>query len=474
MNNVLVVIGNKLVWRTGIIICLSLIMPLVVSCSRGSDLRSHLEAAHSLLYNKDNDAAQSELLKAESMITESTPVSDKEYFERLKGINYLELRVMDKAKLSLQKALEYSKQMKDTSLIIQNSFNLGLCNNTIDEGIGIYEYVVELAQVSEQALLPDALEKLAQGYIFNKDFEKAQHSLDSAYKLAESNKVVFQQIAFTQCELWLAEGKLETALSGFRSIPADSCSMVGKLVRSEHIYDILCQLGDFRSALAYKDSIQQFTDSIKNINGADRVRRLEEDYQRNMESERTRFNILLYSSVSAIVIFAIVMLFILKNLRLKRKQLALTNRIAELNVKLSQLQSKEDDEGSSVDDNATTDVYHLIMEKFRLSMEMFKTQTQFDLLKKLNLIRDLDAANKQEVKDVLSEIIGRFSDACASLRQTVPAMTNDDCLLCSMSYCGCSKEIISAMMGSSEEAIRRRKSRVKQKLTEPLFAFFFK
>lgn len=460
--------------KTRIILCLSFLFLLVISCSQDTDIRLHLDAAQSMLFNKEYDATQSELLKAESMITENTSVSDKEYLERLKGMNHLELRVMDKAKVSLKKALDYSKQMKDTSRIIQNSFNLGLCNNTINEAIEIYEYVVELAEDREQTLLPDALEKLAQGYIFNNDFEKAQRSLDRAYKLTGNNSGMSQQIAFTQCKLWLAEGKLETALAGFRSIPADSCSMVGKLSRSEHIYNILYELGDYRDALAYKDSIWQFTDSIKNINGANRVQRLEEGYQRNVENERTRFNILLYSSLGAIATIAIVLFFVLKNLRLKRRQVLLSNQIAELNVKLSSLQPKEENDVESADNKDTDDILQLIMEKFRLSMEIFKTQPQYDLIKKLNLIRDFDSANKQEVKEVSAEIIGRFSDACASLRQTIPAMTNDDCLLCSMSYCGCAKEVISAIMGSSEEAVRRRKSRIKQKLPEVLFSFFFK
>ena len=460
--------------KTRIILCLSFLFLFGISCSQDTDIRLHLDAAQSMLFNKEYDATQSELLKAESMITENTSVSDKEYLERLKGMNYLELRVMDKAKVSLKKALDYSKQMEDTSRIIQNSFNLGLCNNTINEAIEIYEYVVELAEDREQALLPDALEKLAQGYIFNNDFEKAQRSLDRAYKLTGNNSGMSQQIAFTQCNLWLAEGKLETALAGFRSIPADSCSMVGKLSRSEHIYNILYKLEDYKDALSYKDSIWQFTDSIKNINGANRVQRLEEDYQRNVENERTRFNILLYSSLGAIAIIAIVLFFLLKNLRLKRRQVLLSNQIAELNVKLSALQPKEENDGNTSNNNDTNGIMQLIMEKFRLSMEIFKTQPQYDLIKKLNLIRDFDSANKQEVKEVSAEIIGRFSDACASLRQTVPAMTNDDILLCSMSYCGCSKEVISAMMGSSEEAIRRRKSRIKQKLPVSIFSFFFK
>lgn len=334
---------------------------------------------------------------------------------------------------------------------------------------------MELAKDSERSLLPDALEKLAQGYIYKQDFQRAQLSLDRAYRLAGGNSIMSQQIAFTQCELWLAEDSLDLALSGFKSIPADSCSIVGKLSRAHHIYGILYEKGDYKNALAYKDSVQQFTDSIRNIDGANRVQRIEEDYKQNVEKEQARFNTLLYTSVGVIGIIAIVLFFVLKNMRLKHRQVLLSNQIAELNVKLSALQPKEDNDGNTTDSNKDTDgIIQLIMEKFRLSMEIFKTQAQYELLKKLNLIRDFDSTNKQEVKEVSAEIIGRFSDACASLRQTVLAMTNDDCLLCSMSYSGCSKEVISAMMGSSEEAVRRRKSRIKQKLPEVLFSFFFK
>lgn len=210
-----------------------------MSCSHDTDdLCSVLDSANEKLINKDFDYSHSELLKAESLITSNTPNQDKERLERLKGMNYLELRVMDKAKVSLRKALEYSKQMNDTSRIIQNSFNLGLCNNTIEEAIGIYETVVDMAEKKEPALVPQALEKLAQGYISNKDYINAQRCLDRAYKLAAGNNPMTQEIAFTQCELWLAEDNLHSALAGFKSIPADSCSMVGKLSRASHIYSI--------------------------------------------------------------------------------------------------------------------------------------------------------------------------------------------------------------------------------------------
>lgn len=462
------------------ILCLSFMLSLAVSCSHDSDLRSTLDAAGKKFFSKEYDASQAELLKAEAMMDSDTPLSYREELERMKGINYLELRVMDKAKMSLQKALEYSKQMDDTSLIIQNSFNLGLCDNTVDEVTSLYRDVIALAENHQPMLVPQALEKLAQGYIYGNDFENAQRTLDRASRLVGGTGPMCQEIAFTQCELWLAEDSLEWALEGFKSIPADSCSIIGKLNRSAHIYNILYQLGDYKGALAYKDSLHQFTDSIKSIKGATRIERIEEEYRQNVNKERERFNTLLYASSCGLLVIALVMYFVLKSLRMKRMQVSLTNRIAELNVRLSELQPKDGYEGSPADVSeaeaaqSLVDMRSLIMEKFRLSKEVLTLQPQYQLLRKLNLMHDFDADSRLEIKNVYSEIIGRFSDACASLRQTVPAMTNDDCLMCSMAYCGCSKEVIAAMMGSSEEAVRRRKSRIKQKLPEVLFLFFFK
>ena len=165
-------------------------------------------------------------------------------------------------------------------------------------------------------------------------------------------------------------------------------------------------------------------------------------------------------------------------MRLKLKQLDLMNQIAELNVKIEQIKCGDEEESESASNgNATAtheQIIPLLMEKFRLSKEIFLTSQEYATLKKLNLIRDLGADDKIEIKAVGDAIIGRFSDCCLNLRQSYPAMTNDDCLLCAIVYCGCGKEVQSSIMAASDEALRRRKSRIKQKLPENLFMFFFR
>ena len=87
-------------WNDRITLWMLFLVAMIVSCSRDGDLQASLDAAQNRLVNREYDAVQAELLRAEALITHDTPLSQKEYLERLKGMNYLELRVMDKAKVS--------------------------------------------------------------------------------------------------------------------------------------------------------------------------------------------------------------------------------------------------------------------------------------------------------------------------------------------------------------------------------------
>lgn len=469
--------------RTGVVSSLFAIISLClfVSCGDGSDnVKRDLSEAKTIAYSGDYDGAQKVLIELRQRIDDATPTEEKESFENLQGQIYYKLNAKDKAKESWRRALEYAKVMRDTSLILQNTFNLGLCETDYAKGVEIYKYAVRVSENREPLMYPQALEKLAQVYIQGEEYEKAGDCLDMAYKVsvASNYDVALQQIAFTKCEVWQAQDSLDLALAGFKSIPADSCSLDGKLIRANSIYSILYQRGDYIQAIEYLDSVHQFSDSIKSIDGIGRIEKIENEYNQKYVAQQNRYRILLISVIAVAVVVMTAFFFILKNMRLKRKQLDLMNQIAELNVKIEQIKCGDEEESESASNgNATAtheQIIPLLMEKFRLSKEIFLTSQEYATLKKLNLIRDLGADDKIEIKAVGDAIIGRFSDCCLNLRQSYPAMTNDDCLLCAIVYCGCGKEVQSSIMAASDEALRRRKSRIKQKLPENLFMFFFR
>ena len=449
----------------------------LASCAHKQSASDIISDGFRLVSEEKYDEAQLKGLQAEELLSEDSPLADRESLARLYGLIYYQQNIRDKAKEKLAEALRLAEELNDTSLMEMNLFNLGLCATTEKEGVTNFRRAASLSHKSGNKLLQSsALEKMAQVYISSNKFEEAQRSLDVATALCEDNSPQQGEIAMTQCRLWLAEGKYDAAEQGYKSM--ESLNVYGRLAKVNGIHDILVQKGDYKNALAYKDSIYLYADSIKKLDGSRQVEEIEKVYHTDIEKNNQRFQILLWASFSVLTFILIILFFVLKTLRLKKHQIELNDKISALNARIVALMpdhnnyEEQKDSKDSKDENIIS-VSRLIEEKYELSLEVFKTLPQYETLRKLNLIRDTSPEYKGEIKTVYDAIVGRFSGCCSDMRQAFPGITNDDCVFCSMNLIGCSKEVISSAMGSSEEALRRRKSRIKQKLPEELFRFFF-
>lgn len=451
---------------------------LLASCSSaGRDISRLLDEAYALIGSGNYEEAQLKALEAEQLVTDDSSLRERESLARLFGCLYYPQNIKDKAGQYWQQALRYSTELNDTSLMIVNHFNLGLCAVTADDGTYHFTQAAELAgQSGNNRSRASALEKLAQVYISTGDFDRAGELLDESANLCENNLIQSSEVDVTRCRLLLAEGNYDEALKGYEALAADSLNVYGRLMRVSAICDILAEQGDYRNALIYKDSVCLYTDSISRLDGTRQAEKTESDYRAGMARKNLQFRILIWSSVGAIAAILIILFFVMKNLRLRKRQALLAAKIAALNARIAELRPKDNAQDDSADTSSSahsSPVAGLIEQKFELSLEVFRSLPEYPLLGKLNLIRDLSAVNKAEVKTVYDVIVGRFADCCSDIHRAFPGMTNDDCIFCAMSFTGCSKEVISAAMGSSEEALRRRKSRIKQKLPESAFLFFF-
>lgn len=454
------------------------LLPLLLlsSCSKSDNVDSIMSEAFNLAQEGRYDEAQMKALEAEELLTDNASLENRESLARLYGLVFFQQNIRNKAKTNLQQALNYATELNDTSLIIINLFNLGLCATTEEEAISNFKQAAVLAEKTGSSLKQSsALEKLAQTHISIGDFSKAQQFLDEANELCENNNILQLEIATTQCRLWLAEKKYDAALQGYESINPDSLNVYGRLQRTSAIYDILVQQGDYKSALAYKDSIFIYTDSIRQLDGSKRVEDIEKSYHASIAEKNHRFQLLLWSATLTGTVILVILFFVLKTLRLKKHQIELNDKIYALNARIAELMPKSDEHNEQIEptEKDIASISRLIEQKYKLSLEVFKSLPQYETLRKLNLIREMSSENKAEIKSLYDSIVGRFSGCCSDTRQAFSGLTNDDCIFCTMNFVGCSKEVISAAMGSSEEALRRRKSRIKQKLPESIFVFFF-
>lgn len=449
---------------------------LATSCSSDTKIDELLADAYTQVEERNLEFAQVKALQLDELVTYKSPLKDREALARLKGVICYNSNIRDDAEKYIEEALAFATEMNDSSLIAINMFNLGLCSNDSVIAILRFERAASFASKSGYRDLQVAsLEKLASVYLQIDEFDKAQRCLNQASELSVGDSAHNLEIEMTKYALFLAEGHIDDALQGYQSINVDSLNVYGKLMKTSAIYDILVQKEEYRNALAYKDSMHLYEDSIRKLDRKKKVDEIEKDYRARIEQKNKRFTAMLWISASVVVIALVILFFILKNLKMKQRQVELMDKIADLNAKIANLVFKKDeqDEQVTLRPESLVSISGLIEQKFSFAGEVFRSLPQFSLLKKLNLIHGLTAGNKGEVKIVYDALVGRFSDCCSDLRQTFTGMTNDDCVFCAMSFIGCSKEVISVAMGSSEEALRRRKSRIKQKMPEKTFLFFF-
>lgn len=467
-------------WAT-IAVCLLLLIMLPASCSGESSIDDRSTHAQEVLSTDNYDEVLSELLKAEQMIDESTPLEEQERLYRRKGITYYYLDAYDKFIASTSKALEISKEMGDTALIAINLYNLGVNSRDAEKATNIYEEVLDMAtQTNDTAFIPDVLEKLAQAYIGKGEHLKARICLN---KIKELNYPNTLQLEYDYGKLLIIEDSLDKAHELFLRITPDSLNSYHKADHYYYLYKIKKAQGDLTKALEYRDSMQTYTDSLMINENLLRVEKVETEFKERLNSEKEKFDIFLYSGISIMILSLIIIFVISRNLSLKRKQVSLTDKIADLNVRMSQIntsRSEDEDDDWNREDNdddleneVHDDMPSFISEKMTLSRELFETQPQAAALKKLTLIREFTSENKDEIRRISDCMIGRFSDCCADIQRHYTGMTNDDCLYCVFYFCGCRRDLLVAFMGSSDDALRRRKSRIKKKLPGKLFDFLF-
>lgn len=182
--------------------------------------------------------------------------------------------------------------------------------------------------------------------------------------------------------------------------------------------------------------------------------------------EEEKLRLMWWIGGTALIFMISLIIFLSRSRAMKSRQLKLIEKIARLNYRLVELEKRETE-------NQKPDTMDPIMEKFRLTREFFFTLPQSELVNVLNMIPNPDDIPKEKLKALTESVTGTFAEVCANLRQAETDVTQDDAWLCVCTYIGLNKDVTGAMMRSSDDALRKRKSRIRQKLPPAMFELFF-
>lgn len=438
-------------------------------CSdREKAVQESITKADTLIAEQQYDDALEILLSINSELDDNTSPEVKEKIaSRLANVYYNKYQ-RGKAHEQMLKAVEYSRESGNNETLGINLWNVALTVSDLDSLTEILSECRDLSRLSGNKFIENrARIYLCRFAAWGNDLEKAKLIYDSIAADNDNNRDIALELKFLLADLEILENDYDGAVNTLNAIKNEKLSLDGKLTFHNRMYQLTKKQGKYDEAFAHSDSISLYKDSINTITNSDRTSKIEIKYAEKLIREQWQRNLIIGIGICVTAILLIIIYFQARQRRLKARQLALIEKISALNVRISELTQ------TPTDTTPSSEVEQSVAEKFRLNREFFHTLPQYSALKQLNMLRDANEIDRQRAKEVLDAVIGQFADACANLCQLFPSMTNDDSLYCAVIYSGFSKEAASVALKASEDALRRRKSRIKQKLSAEMFEFIF-
>lgn len=112
-----------------------------------------------------------------------------------------------------------------------------------------------------------------------------------------------------------------------------------------------------------------------------------------------------------------------------------------------------------------------IRTKIETSHSQFLAMADNQILEQLRIINGSEFLPENKRMQLINDIRSTHTEVTDYIRKAAPALSEDDITYCLLSSLGLNNTSISACMASSEDALRKRKSRIRKKLPETLAAY---
>lgn len=255
------------------------------------------------------------------------------------------------------------------------------------------------------------------------------------------------------------------------------------------LYELEKSCGKYKDAIQYNDSFRVLYDSIKTKERKTEMAKLInnytiEKYKRKItEKQELQTRILIYCFVFIVVVGAFVMLMIDRSrkreyMNLQRSLMKKRGEMIKLQEELNELNTIEEPSQELVyeQEYKRQTLKNLQKEKFQYNILLFQKTPYYKTLCELNVRKKLDEkVFTAAERDVLCDCIYQtFADTMSDLKMQCPELTKDDAFYCIFYLLKYSNQVIIACTGTSANALKTRKSRLKHKMSEELCAYVFK
>lgn len=448
-----------------------IILCVLAGCrhDRSYKILNDIDRADSLIAADKVDEALEILLEAESQLDETvTPWARMQLYTSLAGPYYDSyVHRYGTAKMYCEKAVAVAREADSLQWLPPLLWNLVINTQNGDSIVALLKECRDLSDRYEyRSLAYRSRINLAKIDIMYRNSDEAERLFDTLECMGEIPGFNIELTLYRSLLYW-NKGDLPAAVKILQSIDSDNLLLDGKVTRYTWLYKIMWELGEYEKSMAYRDSLIQCDDSIKGIISSENLSKAESRYAQSMIREEGKRRLAWIVSGGVVLLLIITMAFLIKSRLMKMRQLRLIESISRLNLRLSELEGKDDAPDASSDKIAA------LIEKFRLTREFYFTLPQSAVIEQLNMEPNPEDISQDRLKAVTDSVIGNFAESCGNLRQLTESVTPEDTLMCVLVYVGIRRDVIGVIMKVSEDAMRKRKSRIKQKLPAPLFELFF-
>lgn len=432
------------------------------------------------------------------------------------GCVHLEQKNLPAAIESYLKAVNTMPIGKDSLFLSMIYSHLGDCYNEQDlneTAINMYKRGYNLCPIYDSARISYFLKDIGDAYLLKYQFDSTSYYYQQALKIALSIHDIdlMSVVNKNMATLYNEQGKYIQADSCIsKALPymfnnedyMSACSIKGDILsnldktdsavyywtiglNSSNIYVKTSsyqslfleskRMKDWEKSVLYADSFIVFYDSINAMSFRAELDSLMDNHMVELHkyklSVKNKQIIVGLITIFVFLAFTLIIVYLWRDRRRQKRYLSLQQQLMENRTETMLLH----DVTNMATDGNDIKLYELGEERFAICLSLFKATDGYkklcELEKSTPKIRRALVQNYR--LKIISDIRKTFVDVMTDFKEQCPALTHDDLLYCILILLNTSKDNIWDIMNSTPDAIKTRKSRIKNKMDTELFERLF-
>lgn len=387
---------------------------------------------------------------------------------------YLDEDLYDVAMEVYKKAYEILKNDKGQAHYpLRGMGNVYLLQSQLDSALCYYQKAVEcILAVQDSSSLLILYNDLASVYEQKKEYVRADEYASKVLSMIQSDELshVYQQ----KGAIMLGMNQLDSARYYF-DLKKDVQDIYGRAARYSGLYKVEKREGNWEAAAQYADAYLVLYDSIQILSQSRKLDRLINNYQfaeqKKMIIRRGKY--IVGSFVVLFIALGITGGFLLIWIDRNRKKHYIALQQELVQNRLDTMLLKEEEKSDSEEDRINK-LTELREQQLQICLSMFQATEAYKKLQIMEKAKPQQLIKMRAYKIEINVTIRKtFIDVISNLQECFPALTSDDLFYCVLSLINCSRSVILELMDVTSDALKSRKSRIKNKMSAELFNSVF-